>query len=191
MNNTNSLALILVASALFFFFGKPVFSEISIVQSEIEGYKSSIGQVNMLTAKKDELLLKLNSISGEDRKRVETFLPIKEGMIRLIADIDGVAARHGISISGVSFSETNNDVSSSVIGAPEPKPYQSSTINLSFSSNYQNFKQFLNDLEKSLRLIDIRSIELSQPSEVLNPDVYQYKISAEVYWIKNTPNEKQ
>ena len=185
MGTTNSLALILISLGLFFLVGKPAFSDISRFQAEKQEYTDAIEQINSFESKKDELLTKLNNISPEDRQKMETFLPTKEGIVRLIADIDGIAAKRGIGIESANIVESKTDISRSVSEAPQAEIFGSKTIDITFASNYDALINFLNDLEKSLRVIDVRAINFSQGAELTT--VYHYRVSLEVYWLKNLP----
>ena len=114
---------------------------------------------------------------------METFLPTNDGIIRLIADIDGVASRHGITIASADSGQVRTDLSRSVAALPESKPYDSRIIDITFSSSYDDLMDFLLDLEKSLRIIDIRVIDFTEPAP--GAKLTQYKVSLEVYWLKN------
>lgn len=188
MNTTNSLVLILISFGLFFLFGKPAFSDINILREEKAKYNAAIDQINLLESKKNELLAKLNAIPASDREKMETFLPTKEGLVRLIADIDGIASKHGIGIQSADFGETKTDLSRSVSEIPAVKAYNTKTLNITFSADYNNLAKFLVDLEKSLRILDIRTIDFSVGN--LSSERYQYKISAEVYWLKDLQYEQ-
>lgn len=178
-----------MAVGLFFFFGKPALSDVYTLRAEKDEYNQAIQQVTDLENKKNELLAKLNSISPADQKRMETFLPTEEGIIKLVADIDGIASKHGIALSGADLSTIRTDLSRSITDAPTENVYNSKLLDISFSSSYPSLVSFLMDLENSLRVIDIRSIDLSKVPQA--PNVYQYKVTAEVYWLNNTKHENQ
>jgi Tfp pilus assembly protein PilO len=188
MNTTNSLAAILISFGLFFMVGKPAFSDVQKLRGETDELNTAITEMRDLDQKKTELLTKLNNIPIEDRDRISTFLPNKEGMLRLIADIDGIASRHGISIAGVNIGTASTDTSASLSEAVPEKAYNSKIIDVSFGASYTNLIAFLNDLEKSLRVIDVRSIDVSAGGEN-NAGVFQYKMSAEVYWLNDVQDE--
>jgi Tfp pilus assembly protein PilO len=192
MNTTNSLALILISFGLFFLFGKNALSDIYLLRTQKQEYNAAIDQVNLLKNKENELTAKLNDIPASERQKIETFFPTKDRLIRLVADIDGIASKLGIGLTAVDFSESTTDLSRSVSEAPAAPPYNSKTISMTFSSSYQNLKLFLTKLEKSLRIIDIRSIDLGQGSDLTDSfsGVYQYKVSADVYWLKDSQNNK-
>lgn len=192
MNSTNSIALILVSVGLFFLIGKPALSDVDLLKAEKEKYNAAIAQINVLESKKDELLAKMNNIPVEDREKMQTFLPAREETVRLITDIDGIASKHGISVTSASLGTPKTSSSRSIAEVSDGKAYNSRMIDITFSSNYDDLIDFVIDLEKSLRIIDIRSISFTTGSTARAASgVNEYKISMEVYWLKDLKYEKQ
>ncbi len=184
MNNTKALALILISFGLFFFMAKPLFNSISVLQKQKQEYRAAIDRVRQVEEKRDKLLTKLNDIPALEKARVESFLPTEDEVVRLMADIDAIASKYGISIEEIKSGPANFDAARSTSEAPRERPYNSKLLSFSFSSDYQNLAGFLIDLEKSLRIIDIRSIEFSQGSD--SESVYRYRVDAEVYWVNKS-----
>ena len=52
-------------------------------------------------------------------------------------------------------------------------------ISFEFASSYDNLKKFLSDIESSLRLIDIRSIDFN----LSDKGIHNYKVTTEIYWL--------
>ena len=63
--------------------------------------------------------------------------------------------------------------------------------NLGFSTQgtYSNFVNFVKDLEKNLRIVDIVSVDFSSSSGIgVNPalsSIYKYDFKIKTYWLKN------
>jgi Tfp pilus assembly protein PilO len=183
MSTTNSLALIIISAGVFFLFGRPALSDMNILREEQKNFEKAIEEISLLEQKKDELAAKLAAISEEDRGRIDSFLPSEEGIIRFVADIDALASKYGISISTVNIGESSANTASSIAEAQTPSDYNSKTISMNFSANYGALIRFLSDLEKSLRIIDIKSVKLSGNEE--SSGVYQYELRGSVYWLNN------
>lgn len=179
MNNTSSISLIFIAAGMLFFFGKPMYADIVDLQVKQAGYEDALAKVLAINDTTKELNSKINNLSEEDKQKIETLIPDSSDMTKLIADIDTVAARYNILIDDISYAGSNADAAASPSEAKVPVSYSSALINFGFSANYDNLKIFLSDLEKSLRIIDIRSIQFSQTES----GQYNYKVSAEIYWL--------
>lgn len=65
---------------------------------EKQEYESSLEMVNSIESKKNELLAEFDKISEQDKKNIETILPSSLDFVKLISQIDRVAANYGITI---------------------------------------------------------------------------------------------
>jgi len=137
-------------------------------------------------------------------------LPDNVNNIRLILEIEQIAAPYGMTLSNVSYdspdvvisgattSKTPGAVSSTptqaVVGGSaslqQPKDY--GTFNLSFSTSgtYDNFINFTKDLESNLRLVDISTVTFSsdassQNSKTNSAEAYTYNFKIKTYWLKS------
>ena len=180
MNSTNSIALIVLATGIFFFFTKPELALLSDTLSKKQEYQDALVKINSIEQIKSGLSDKLNSLSDSDKSEIQTLLQDSLGQVRLVSDIASVASKNAISIGDISFASVNDDSASSVSGAAPSKDYKSSLVSFSFTSDYAHLKSFLTDLESSMRLIDVRNIDIASNQK----GVYSYKISAEVYYLQ-------
>jgi len=60
-------------------------------------------------------------------------------------------------------------------------PYGTLTLSFSTTASYTTFLAFLHDIEESLRLIDITSVQFN--SSDLS-QLYDYSVSIKTYWLK-------
>lgn len=157
-----------------------MFGDITILLDQKQKYENSLEMVNNIEAKKDELVSKFNAIPAAERKNIETILPSSLDFVKLISQIDAVASKYGISVDQISSKELVASGGDSIEGAAPPKIYQSATIEFSFDTSYEKFTSFLDDLEKSLRILDIRSVKLVAAEN----GVYTFNVQFETYWLK-------
>lgn len=178
MSSISIIAYIVLTLSIGYAFVYPSFGDVSKLLDQKQKYLNSLEMVNNIENKKNELLTKFNEISTVDKKNIETVLPNSLNFVRLISQIDAVAANHGISIREVSSKEIDSSAGTSIEGIQSQKAYNSSIIGFSFIASYDKFNAFLNDLEKSLRILDIRSAKL----ETQEGGVYSYNVEFETYW---------
>ncbi|KKW01839.1 MAG: hypothetical protein UY36_C0015G0007 [Parcubacteria group bacterium GW2011_GWA1_49_11] len=101
--------------------------------------------------------------------------------MQLALDLDGMASRYGISIRSVKTSTATQSTDPSQIVLPGQAPtYEKVEVTFNFISNYQNFKLMLADIEKSLRIMDVKSASF----QTQDSGLYDYLISADTYWLK-------
>lgn len=180
MGITSILAYMILTLSIVYAFIYPSVTNLSNLFNERQKYKDALGVVNNIEDKKNELLTEFNNISAADKKDIETILPNSLDFVNLISQIDAVAASHGISIDKISSRETGSSVGESVEKAQSARPYQSSIIGFSLVAPYDKFRDFIDDLGKSLRTLDIRSVELKTQEN----GAYSYDVTFETYWLK-------
>jgi hypothetical protein len=76
------------------------------------------------------------------------------------------------------------------IGATSQK-YQSLTIRFSLDATYQDFLKFLQDLQSSLRIVDIENLDIQTAGNsripiggTLPEPVYHFGLALRTYWLK-------
>lgn len=181
MSSTSKLAYIILTLAIAYLFIYPSVGELSALTAEKQKYTDTLTMISNIENKKNELLTEFNNISATDRKDIETILPNSLDFVNLISQIDAVAAKYGISVDKVSSKEAVSSGKSEETTTSQPSTsYQSAIIGFSFDATYEKFNAFLNDLEKSLRILDIKSIKLTTKDD----GIYTYNVEFQTYWLK-------
>jgi len=180
MSNTSILIYFILTIAVGYAFAYPSVGEISALMTEKQKQEDAVVMMTEVEAKKNELLTKYNKISPEDKKYIETVLPDSLGFVRLISQIDAVGSKYGLAIDKTSFKEMDSAEGDNISEAGPQKPYGSAIISFSFDGSYSQFNDFINDLGRSLRILDIKSLKLVSADD----GVYSYNVEFEVYWLK-------
>lgn len=180
MSGTSKLAYFLLTLVIGYVFVYSPFGEIQGLMEKKEKYILSLETISNIENVKNELMTKFNAISEDDKKNINTILPNSVSFVRLISQIDAVAAKHSISIGGIGYQEFSSSGGDSIGTAQPTKPYKSSLISFSFDSGYENFKAFMDDLGKSMQILDIRSVSIGSSKE----SVYTYNVAFETYWLE-------
>ena len=177
--NNSAITYLGLTLILAYAFTYTQWQELQILINEQSKYQDTIEKIEQIETRKNELLTQFNKISAEDRAKIETLLPDRERYVRLASNISSVAAKHGITIDNVSSKIKNNPTEIITEGGSD-SVYGSSIISLGFKGNYDSFNKMMIDLEKSLRVLDIRSIKLSKEDNVL----HKFEIELETYWYR-------
>ncbi len=189
--------LVIVSVALFFTVADPLYRSedpvdpgIKKIKEEVARYDEAINKSEELVREKNKLLASKNAMSEEDRNRLERLLPDSIDNIRLVIDINNIARPYGIVLKGLRFTgdkpsassgETKSNVSNRreiAIGGNETTG--SVTLGFSVTARYQTFKEFLHDLENSLRLVDVTSVAVKNS----NQDFYDFDVAIKTYWLR-------
>lgn len=181
MKNSTAIFLIILSFGLFYTFTRPYYQSTRELVATAEGYEEVLDNIANIIEERDRLLINYNSLPKAEIDRVSKVLPANVDTVRMALDLDNIASRYGIAIKDVAI-DTSAERNTNEIVLPEgQKPYEKTLVSVSFISNYQNFRKFLEDLEKSLRIMDVKSIRFQSGSE---SGLYEHKLLLETYWIQ-------
>ena len=190
-----------IAVAGFFFFAKPILSDISTIKNQIASYDEALNNSKALESERDKLTQKYNSINLNDLARLQKLLPDNVDNIRLILEIEKLALPYGMVLKDVKYDSVKLDTTATGTTTPSQPPSTLSSKNsimpygiwnLEFSTEgtYSNFTSFVKDLENNLRIVDISSVAFSSDSSAMPgkpkvSDSYSYSFKIKTYWLKN------
>jgi len=186
---TFSLLLSAVAFAVFFMYTQPTYDEVKVIQNETEQYDQALDRAAELQQLKQALLSRYNAFSQADLARLQRLLPDHVDNVRLVLDLDNLAGAHGMAIQNVVISnpgsETGEGLALGAIGATRQK-FDSLTLRFSTRATYPVFTTFLENLESSLRIVDLVSLSLVPDSvtEEEGEPMYRFDITVRTYWLK-------
>jgi hypothetical protein len=180
MSGTSKIIILIISLGIGYVF---VYSPAKVLPQLMEQKQNDqkyLDTIGSIESKKDELLTKYDNISQDYRDNINTVLPDSLDFIRLVSELDSVAANYGISIGKMTSRETSKSVGSTVENAQPEKIYNSAAVGFSFTTSYDNFKSFMSRLEKSLRILDIKSVKISEGEK----GTYSFDVEFETYWLK-------
>ena len=155
---------------------------IKILKERIAEYNKAIDKSEELVRVKNQLADKKNKMSEEDRGRIEKLLPDSIDNIRLVIDINNIARPYGIVLKGLRFASTgqssNQNQREITIGGNDTTG--SVVMSFNITARYQTFREFIKDLEKSLRLVDVTSVSVKNS----NQDFYDFDVTIKTYWLR-------
>ncbi|HEY4521391.1 MAG TPA: type 4a pilus biogenesis protein PilO [Candidatus Paceibacterota bacterium] len=194
----SAIIVFVLAAGIFFFYTKPAYTgpgtferpSVNEMKAQIVQYEDALEKVAELEQVKQKLLSRYNSFNPQDIERLETLLPDHVDNIGLILELDGLASKYGMTLENV-------DVNSSAQGGGEQsgelgesigiegEKYDSLTLNFSTFGTYEKFKSFMQDLEASLRIVDLASLTFAaQETSSGGQPTYNFDISIRTYWLK-------
>ena len=107
-------------------------------------------------------------------------LPDNVDTVRLALELDSIASRYGVAIRDVRVGDEAGQNADGPILPENSLPYQKVIVSFQFTSNYENAKRFLSDMEKNLRIMEIKSLSFKSDDSGL----YTYNVAIETYWLK-------
>jgi len=187
MNLITPVILILVSLGTFFMYVDPNYRgtdlnngnrSIKSLQAEDAEYQAALNNTTEIRKKRDALVQKRSNFNPADLAKLEKLLPDNVDNIKLVIDIKNIAENHTLTLKNIKL-DTAVKSDTSKLGQKNSKY---GTVGLSFtvSSSYDNFQNFLTDLEKSLRLVEVNELSVSGN----DTGIYDFSISLKTYWLK-------
>lgn len=177
------ILLVFVAIGLFVVYINPMYQQnIKPLRERIVAYDEALTKAQELRTLRDSLLSKRNAFNTADVQKLAQVLPDNVDNIRFVIDINNVAARRGLSLTNVELGELSRSRSSGrsdMAVGPTGDPIGSVTIGFSVAATYDDLLGFLQDLEHSLRIIDVEKISF----EGQQNGRYNVDFSIKTYWL--------
>lgn len=171
------IILIVLAVGVFIWYINPTYNRIKLLREEAAQFDMALNRSRELIAVRDALLSKYNMIPTRDLERLERLLPDHVDNVRLILDMDNIAAQYGMALQDIATGEASGE--GSELGA-DTNPYGAITLAFSVRSSYNNFLEFLMDLEESLRVVDVVALSFTTDDSPLTT----YRVTLRTYWLK-------
>lgn len=177
------IILILAAVGLFVVYTNPTYQNSQALSAQVASYNDALDKSQELRTVRDQLLAKRNTFSTDDVQKLSEILPDNVDNIRLIIDINNIASRHGLSLTDVQLGNIGGAVAqSSVASGGSGSPVGSVDIGFSVSTDYNTMLAFLEDVEHSLRLIDVEKLTFTAPTSASGDTTYVFSIRT--YWLQ-------
>ena len=164
--------------------GAAEFADKSIAELKADEavYADAFAKMREIELARTGLASKYNAVSEADRGRLLKVAPDAADTVRLVLDLENVARAHGLKLRSVTAG-----------GAPSPTSgprqeelaYEPVLFSFSAVGAYEKFMPFLADLEASVRLVDIASVEF----ESKDAADYVYGVSLRTYQLAQNADE--
>ena len=178
----SSIILILLAIGLLYTFTRSEWERVKSLSRESSEYKNVLANIERIAEIRDKLLVNYEAIPTAEIDRLSKVLPDNIDSVRLALDLDTIASRYGTTLKNVKVKMGGADNSTLPVLPQYSLPYEKVTVSFSFISNHGNFMKILSDLEKSLRIMDIKSVAF----EAEDTGLYEHNLMVETYWLKGS-----
>ncbi len=181
MRTILAFIMLLASVGLFIIYIVPTFNDTKQIQEKNEGYEKIVENAKILEQKRDQLILKQESFTPDQLNRLERLLPSHPDTVKLILELDQLAKNQNVLLQNVRIEqveETNNRNNRNATVNTEIGKF---ILNFTVSGTYPGYIQFLESVEKNLRIMNVQKTSFVAPNDRTN---YQFQTSVETYWIK-------
>lgn len=175
------LILTIAAIGLFVAYTNPTYQGLKGEQVKVAAYNDALDKSQELKGLRDKLQSARNAFSPQDEQKLVRLLPDQVDNIRLIIDINNIAARRGLVLSNVALGEVSQSsaAAASLAVGPLSDPVGSVSLGFSVVASYEDFLAFLQDLEHSLRILDVEKLSFSGGQG----GKYTFDFTIRTYWL--------
>ena len=179
------LLALVVALAIFFLYVNPTWSgSIAAAKTAIASDDQTLTVARQYAAQQNELASARNAIDPADLGRLSVFLPDSVDNVGIILDLNALAAHAGLSLANIDVTTNAADASGSASAGTLPaagaSPTGSVNLSLSAAGTYAALQNFLQGVERSRRLLDVRELSVKGS----DTGVYNYQMSLRLYWLR-------
>jgi len=186
----------MIAIGIFFSYLKPAYSELQVSKARVESLEQVNQQIEELLSDYTTLREKKSAISAKETENLLKILPDSIDAVHLILDLDSLATKHNLIIRSFKVPEIESEITSLTkktnsrdqkTTTEEDDLLKSAVLTIECTGTYESFKLFLNDIEKSLSLMDIVKLNISVPEllESSKPEKeITYTLDLQIYWLK-------
>ncbi len=174
---------------LYFWYIQPTYSgSIHTINTDIASEHTNEIAIQRYVQHKTQLIRKQNNISTSNLSRLSSMLPSSNNTMHFLLNLNALALRSGFTISKFNIDNQSNNQQSNTI-QKERKIYRTFIVSISGEGTYASFRQFLDSLERNLRLIDITSISIENNNITTTSNIkkqttlYNYSLILQIYWI--------
>jgi Tfp pilus assembly protein PilO len=192
--NTTAVILIILAIGIYFTVTKSIIVQAKAVKKVNDQYTSAIKNAEQLIKVREQVLKSYNSITAEDRERLEKMLPGTVDNIRLVIDLTNIGTKHGMNLKNVQATAAKSSApttpATQVTNVPRaarppegtiPTPtLDSVTVSFSVTAPYLEFISFLQDIESNLRIMDISKLSVT----ATETGQYDFQVELKTYWLR-------
>ena len=165
---------------IFFAESKSYFGEIKSLRKQVSSYNETINMANKVRKSIDKTLLAYNAILQENVDKIKKMVPPVDESMKLVVQIDDMMRKKGLTLKTIDTRNIASKNSASDSQNNGGKAAESVFLSINAQGSYESFRFFVEELEKSLRLIDVKAVKINPVGQ----DNYSFSIEAVSYWRK-------
>jgi Tfp pilus assembly protein PilO len=130
---------------------------------------------------RESLQNRYNAFKAEDLTRLQKMIPSHVDNVRLVIDINNMAAQYGMTLKNIEIGQGVEDAQNPSLGTITGDGPDHLDMRFSVTGSYDAMKLFIADLGKSLRIVEVTDMTFSGGDK----DLYDFSISIRTYWLQD------
>jgi Tfp pilus assembly protein PilO len=181
MHRVLPLLALIFAVAIFFLYINPTWTgSLATVKAQIAQDNQSLDMISAYTKQETALTNARNAMDQTSLDRLQSFLPDSVNNVAIILDLNALAARSGLSLKSINVTQSDAADGTSDASGASFSPTGSVDLSLAASGTYSSILSFLQGVELSERLLDLRDVKISGS----DTGVYDVGMTIRLYWLR-------
>ncbi len=171
---------IIIAITIFFLYTEPKFADIKQIQGEAKQYSAAVEKAEQRNQHLNEKHAEKRAHSPENLERLEALVPTSIDEVKVLTDLNELAKVHNMLFGNVSVTNNDSQLVAPASGNDQFAEYGSliyTDVEFSLIGTYDQFKQFLADVESSLVMLEVQDISFSTGEGLFQ----QYKMTVRLF----------
>ncbi len=170
---------LVLAVGLFFGYVSPLWNgKVADAKAAIADDNKALESAKRYVERQNQLATERDAIDPAALARLETFLPDSVDNVGMILDLDALGTRSGLALTSIDVAKDSQ--ATSATAAVPSDPVGTIDLTLAAEGTYAALQSFLDGVERSERLLDVRDITVTGS----NTGVYDYNITLRLYWLR-------
>lgn len=170
------------AVGIFFAYINPLWNgQIAEAKAAIAANNKALESADAYVKRENELAAQMNAIDPVALARLNSLLPDSVDNVGLVLDLNGLAGRTGLSLASVDVANSAaSGVGAAAAAGSSVDPVGAIDLTISAKGTYDALIKFLNGIELSGRLLDVRDLQVTGS----DTGVYTYAMTIRLYWLR-------
>lgn len=163
--------LMALSGFLFFVWALPYYDGISVLNTAVKQRQDLLAGRSVIIDHVKELNKQYQQESS-GINQLSSIVPSKKSLAEVVSAIENITSKNGVQLVSSNVSDHKNE---------DPNtPYNTLTVEMGLGGSYASLVSFLQSLEKSIRLLDVFSIN----AETGFAGTLNFKVTANAYYLK-------
>ena len=177
--------VIVICVGMYFAYIGPSGAEVKSLSREKAGYNNVLSKTKELRQKRESILTVYNSISAGDIDRLNKIIPETFSPVLFLNDLNTEVAKYGMTVRDFKTNEPKSENRDVLINQSQEEPYKTTVVQFNVAGSYGQFLRLLNDLEQSLRLIDVVGLSIKPSNARIVGDAFlEYSLVLNTYSLR-------
>lgn len=180
-----AIILLAIGISVLVFLVWPAYTSLMHERDLLANQNAAIGKLDSIIKSRNRLQEEYGSLSASDSAKLNDLIPSGQDIKKLLVGVGALASKNGMSLNNIDFTAQASgpaQPTAAVAGVPAKQnalPYQTLSFHFSVLGSYESFLQFLNDIQLSVRPIDITEITFSGGRN----RIYEFSLKANTYFL--------